>query len=84
MKTKIYKYCLYITATLAASGLMAQSSKDSPVPYKEIQKKWAPDNFTIREIKKKELQIAPSNVVLLNNAPEIRGKEKSTKKKKGS
>ena len=84
MKTKIYKYCLYITANLAASGLMAQSSNDSPVAFKEIQKKWSPDNFTIREIKKKELQIAPSNVVLLNNAAEVRGKEKSTKKKKDS
>ena len=82
MKTKIYKYCLYIIATLSTNMLMAQSANNTPVAFKEIQKKWGPDNFTIREIKKKELQIAPSNVVLLNNAAEIRGKEKSTKKKK--
>ncbi len=82
MKTKIYKYCLYMTAAMATGGLMAQSANNSAVAFKEIQKAWATDNFTIREIKKKELQIAPSKITLLNNAPAITGKEKSSKKKK--
>ena len=82
MKTKIYKYCLYITAAMATSGLMAQSGNNSTVAFKEIQKNRATDNFTIREIKKKELQIAPSKIVLLNNAAAITGKEKSSKQKK--
>jgi len=82
MKTKIYKYCLYISAAMATSGLMAQSGNNSTVAFKEIQKNWATDNFTIREIKKKELQITPSKIVLLNNAAAITGKEKSSKQKK--
>ena len=67
---------------MATSGLMAQSANKSPLAFKEIQKTWATDNFTIREIKKQELQIAPSKIILLNNAPAITGKEKSSKKKK--
>jgi len=82
MKIKIYKYCLNIVATLATNGLMAQSANNSSVAFREVQQKWTTDNFTIREIKKKELQIAPSKLVLLNNAPANPGKEKSSKKKK--
>ena len=83
MKTTVYKYCLFMVTNLATGMLMAQSVNNSPVAFKEIQKKWATDNFTIREIKTKELQIAPSKIVLLNmnNTPAIT-KEKSSKKKK--
>ena len=63
---------------MAAQGLAAQSTSD--VPFKEIHKNGATDNFTIREIKKKELQIAPSKIVILNQ-PAIADQKKSVKKK---
>ena len=74
MKTRIYKYFFLIMATLAAKGLAAQSKGNVSVPFKEIYKSGAIDNFTIREIKKKELQIAPSKVVALNRIPAINKK----------
>ena len=66
---------------MAAKGLAAQST--SGVPFKEIHKNGATDNFTIREIKKKELQIVPSKIVNLNQ-PAASDSKKSLKKKKGS
>jgi len=67
--------------TMAVKGLAAQSTTD--VPFKEIHKNGATDNFTIREIKKKELQIVPSKIVKLNQ-PAALDRKKSSKKKAGS
>ena len=78
MKTRICKYCFIIMTMMAANGLAAQSTTD--VPFKEIHKNGATDNFTIREIKKKALQIVPSKIVTLNQ-PAALDKKKSSKKK---
>jgi len=78
MKTKVYKYFFIIMTMMAANGLAAQSTTD--VPFKEIHKNGATDNFTIREIKKKALQIVPSKIVKLNQ-PAALDKKKSSKKK---
>ena len=69
-------------ATLATTVLMAQSAGDSSVPFKERLKNGATDNFTIREIKKKELQITPSKIVSLNYAP-ARHEKKNHQRSKG-
>lgn len=82
MKTMVYKYCLFMAVNLVTGMVMAQSVNNSSVAFKDIQKNWATDNFTIREIKKKQLQIVPSKIVLLNNTLAKTEKEKSSKKKK--
>ncbi len=81
MKTTFYKYFIFVTINLVAIPAMAQSKKDSTVAFKELNKENTADNFTIREIKKKELEIAPSKVVLLNSSS-ITDQQKSKKKKK--
>ena len=83
MKTRIYKYFFVILATFAAKGLAAQSTGNVSVPFKEIYKSGASDNFTIREIKQKELQIAPSKIVTLNRSSAITRKS-SPKNKAGN
>jgi hypothetical protein len=77
MKTTIYKYCFIVMIMMAAKGLAAQTTS---VPFKEINKSGATDNFTIREIKKKELEIVPSKIVTLNQ-PGATPVKKSSKKK---
>ena len=79
MKTRICKYCLILITMIVAKGLAAQSL--TGVPFKEIHKGGATDNFTIREIKKKELEIVPSKIVPLNQ-PASTDRKKSSKKKK--
>ena len=69
--------------TMAVKGLSAQSTSNLSVPFKEIHKNGATDNFTIREIKKKELQIVPSKIVLLNQ-PVATDRKKSSKNKTNS
>ena len=83
MKTGVYKYCFFIMTTMAAKGLVAQSTSNHKVAFKEIHKNGATDNFTIREIKMKELQIAPSKIVTLNQAS-VKDRKKSAKKKAGN
>jgi len=78
MKTRICKYCFIVMTTMAVKGLSAQSTSNLSVPFKEIHKNGATDNFTIREIKKKELQIVPSKIVLLNQ-PVATDRKKSLK-----
>ena len=70
-----------VMTTVAAKGLAAQSKTE--VPFKEIHKNGATDNFTIREIKKKELQIVPSKILSLNQSPAM-DRKKSPKKKTGN
>ena len=43
--------------------VMAQSANNSTIPFKEINQKQFADNFTARDIKKKGLEIAPSQIV---------------------
>jgi hypothetical protein len=81
MTTTICKYCFFIITTLAAKGLAAQSASDVSVAFKEIHKNGSTENFTIREIKKKELQIVPSKIVTLNQVPAIDRKNSSKKRK---
>jgi len=83
MKTRIYKYCFIVMTTIAAEGLAAQSTTNFSVPFKEVHKNGATDNFTTREIKKKELQIVPSKIVTLNQAAATHRK-RSAKKTTGS
>lgn len=82
MKTVFYKHLLAIAGILITGITMAQSAKNTVVPFKEIQRKQFTDNFTAREIKKKELVIAPSQIVLLNIAGNQPAKEKPNRKKK--
>ena len=69
METQVYKYCFIVMAAMVANELAAQTT--TAVPFKDIHKNGATDNFTIREIKKKELQIAPSKLVILRVSPKI-------------
>jgi hypothetical protein len=82
MKTIFYNYLLFIAGMLITDIAMAQSGNNSITPFKEIQRKQFTDNFTAREIKKKELQIAPSQIVLLNVANSLQTKETKYRKKK--
>ena len=68
---------------MAAKGLVAQSTSDHKVAFKEIHKNGATDNFTIREIKMKELKIAPSKIVTLNQVSAM-DRKKSAMKKPGN
>lgn len=78
MKTIFYKPLFFIAANLVTGT--AQSVSDKPVAFKDIQKNNTADHFTIREIKKKELEITPSKIVLLNMVI-LPGKEKPIRKK---
>ena len=84
MKTIYYKHFLSIAGTLIAGMVMAQSANNSTMPFKEIHRKQFTDNFTAREIKKKELEIAPSSNSLSESmsATSQLKKEKTRKKKK--
>ena len=62
--------------------VMAQSANNSTIPFKEINRNQFTDNFTAREIKKKGLEIAPSQIVLLNIAGNQPTKEDKYRKKK--
>ena len=85
MKTIYYKHFLSIAGTLITGMVMAQSANNSTIPFKEINQKQFADNFTARDIKKKGLEIAPSQIVLLNIAGNLPIKEdKYTEKKKVS
>jgi hypothetical protein len=81
MKTTLYKHLLLIAGTLITGLAMAQSSGNFVVPIKEIQKKQLTDNFTAREIKKKELQIAPSRIILLNLVANRQTQDEKNRKK---
>jgi hypothetical protein len=81
MKISFYKYCLVIAANFSTGILTAQSVKSSSHTFKEIQRNQFTDNFTAREIKKKELQIVPSQIILLNNIANRQTKEEKTGKK---
>jgi hypothetical protein len=82
MKSVHYKHVLFIIATLITGMAMAQSANRSTIPFKEIHQKQFTDNFTGREIKKKELDIAPSKIVLLNTVANNPSKEDKTRKEK--
>lgn len=83
MKTIFHKNILFAAGILITGIAMAQSGNNTVVPFKDIQRKQVTDNFTAREIKKKELEIAPSQIVLLSNIGNqpIR-KEQNRRKKK--
>jgi predicted chitinase len=84
MNTIYYKHLLSIACTLITGMVIAQSANNSTMPFKEIHQKQFTDNFTAREIKKKELEIAPSQIVFLNitgNQP-TKEEKKYMKKKK--
>jgi len=66
MKTYIYKYLLLIAGIIITGTGMAQSADNNPIPFKEIHQKQSTDNFTARELKKKELEIIPAQMPLLN------------------
>jgi hypothetical protein len=85
MKTTFYKHLLFAAGILITGIAMAQTANNTVVPFKEIQRKQSTDNFTAREIKKKELEIAPSQIVLLNIGGNPRQLKKSKiGKRKGS
>ena len=82
MKTSICKYLLLIGGILITVTGMAQSALDHVVPFKEIHQKQSTDNFTAREIKKKELEIAPTQIRFLRLTCNQPGKEAKFRKKK--
>ncbi len=82
MKTIYSKLFLSIASTLITGMVMAQQANSSTIPFKEIQRKQFTDNFTAREIKKKELEIAPSQIILLNTAINRPIKEVKNRQKK--
>jgi len=65
MKNIIYNYFLFVAGTLITGFAMAQPANNSIIAFKEVQHIKSTDNFTAREIKKKELQIAPSKITSL-------------------
>jgi hypothetical protein len=82
MKTIYSKHFLSIASTLIAGMVMAQPVNNSTMPFKEIHRKQCTDNFTAWEIKKKELEIAPSQIVFLNTAAILPIKEDKYRQKK--
>jgi hypothetical protein len=83
MKTIYCKHFLSMACMLISGMVMAQSANNNAIAFKDIQRKQFSDNFTGREIKKKELEIAPSKLVLLNivaNQPTKAGKTRKEKK----
>lgn len=77
-----YKYFLFTISTLISGMAMAQSVNNSDIPFKEIQRKKFTDNFTGRDIKKKELEITPSQIVFLNTAGTRPTKDEKNRKNK--
>jgi len=82
MKTFYYKHFLSIVGMLITGMVMAQSANNSTIPFKEIHRKLLTDNFTAREIKKKELELAPSQIVFLNIAGNHPAKKEKYRKMK--
>jgi len=82
MKTTFYKYFLFVAINLIAITAMAQSKKDSTVAFKEFNRDNTADNFTIRKIKKKELEIAPYKIVLLHDSLIATAQENKKKKQR--
>jgi len=82
MKTIIYIF-LFLSAGIITTGTCrAQSANNNSVPFKEIHRKQSTDDFTAREIKKKELEIAPTQIPLLNITSHKAPKEDNYRKKK--
>jgi hypothetical protein len=81
MKTSIYKYLLLIGGILITGTGMSQSVHDNVVPFKEINQKQSTENFTAREIEKKELEITPTQIPLLRLTCNQPGKEAKSRKK---
>ena len=72
---------------MAATGfvtfnVMAQVKNDSSIAFKEFNKNNTADNFIIRKIKKKELEIAPSKIVLLRDSLIVTAPQKPEENKK--
>jgi hypothetical protein len=81
MKTIYYKHFLFVASIFATGMTLAQSANNSTIPFKEIHRKQFTDNFTTREIKKKQLEITPSQINLLSTVANRQTKEEKIRKK---
>lgn len=69
---------------LISCTALAQSDSNSTRPFKDINKTQETDRHLEKEIKKKELQKAPSQIIAANDTTALRmiKKDKCRKKKK--
>jgi len=84
MKTIIYIFLFLSAGILITGTCLAQSANNNSVPFKEIHQKQCTDNFTAREIKKKELEITPTQIPLPNFPASRPGKKTTIEKRKRS
>ena len=85
MKTTHYKLFSFFVASAISFTAMAQSDSGSVKPFKDILKTQETDRHLEREIKKKELQQAPSQIIVASDdssALKKTKKHKCRKKKK--
>ena len=85
MKTTFYKLFSFIVGSAFSFSVIAQSDTGSAKPFKEIYKTQETDRHLEKEIKKKELQQAPSQITVLNDSSAVKKTKKHTcrRKKKG-
>ena len=84
MKTVQYKLFYFIIASAISFTAMAQSDTSSVKPFKDIHKTQETDRHLEKEIKKKELLQAPSQIIVVNDSSALKTtkKHKCRKKKK--
>ncbi len=84
MKTTHYKLFFFLVASAISFTAMAQSDTGSVKPFKDIHKTQETDWHLEREIKKKELQQAPSQIIVASDSAALKNtrKHKCRKKKK--
>ena len=84
MKTTHYKLFFLLIASAFSFTAMAQSDTNSVKAFKDIYKTQDTDQHFEREIKKKELQKAPSQIIAANDTTALKmtRKDKCRKKKK--
>ncbi|MGZ8557826.1 MAG: hypothetical protein ACXWWC_05820 [Chitinophagaceae bacterium] len=82
MKTMHYKLFSFIIASALSFTATAQSDTGSAKPFKEIFKEQETDRPLEKEIKKKELQQAPSLIVVANDSSALKKAKKYGCRKK--
>ncbi len=84
MKNTLYEYFSFVAALLISCTAMAQSDTSSVKPFKDIHKTQETDRHLEKEIKKKELLQAPSQIIVVNDSSALKTtkKHKCRKKKK--
>jgi len=78
MNTSQYKWVSLFVASIISFTAMAQSDTSAPKSFKEIYKTQETDRHLEKEIKMKELQQAPSQIIVTKDSSAL----KTTKKHK--